>query len=56
MSTKLIFLDLLENPQITIEEALELLSAMRQNKSREPVPQEQQSILIKLLSGRNKNV
>ena len=56
MSTKLIILELLEKSRITSEEALQLLTSLRQSQSPEALPAEKQVILVKILDGREKNV
>ena len=56
MSTKLIILELLEKSRITSEEALQLLTSLRQSQSSEAKPSEKQTILVKILDGREKNV
>ena len=56
MNANLIILDLLERSCITLEEALQLLTALRQSQSPQSMLGEKQEILIKFLSGRSENV
>jgi len=56
MSTNLMILDLLERSRITFEEALHLLTALRQSQSPNSLLGKKQAILIKFLSGRSENV